>query len=238
MYKASLSIALGVLAGLISISASAGVIYNWNTINAKYVTPLSGQLEVTDSAWRAGALDVAYHGGRTGSPLHPVEFPDSPVLASEFSVETSPDYSPYFKRDIDIYPPTGKSNLRVTWTLDAALHFDHHNGILTGNLYANNTDTDYAMRSNADGSVWTITEMDSDAPLGACHTSGVCSGTTGYWTIDPSTVPVPGPGSLALFGLGIGLFGLGLVWRRKHGKPVRGAHRGFPQVIHRPEKHP
>src|SRR5699024_1771680 len=106
-------------------------------------------------------------------PIHPVGFPDSPILASGFSVESSPGYV-YFKRNIDIYPPTGKSNMRVTWTLEATLHFGHHSGLLTGSLYANNTDTDYAMRSNADGSIWTITEMNSDAPLGACHTTGVC----------------------------------------------------------------
>src|SRR5699024_5605585 len=153
--KAILGIIVTLLLGLMSIGANAGVIYRWNTISAdQNLVPTAGQLEVDDAAWRAGMLDFHYAGGQVSPEGELAPYagaPDSPLLASRFSVE-APGFSTMNLAGgsvltIDIFPRTGESNLGP-WLLDATLYFDHHNGILTGDLYANNSESDYLMGSS------------------------------------------------------------------------------------------
>lgn len=198
----------GLILGAASFAANATVVYHWTTVfGAEYFEPLDGTLEISDAAWRAGSLsyDFTQYDGFPGDP-------DSPIVASLFSVSTEG-----FNLGIAIWPPSGTNLLDSS--LSAQLGFDRATGLLTGSLYANNTDSDYAMSSNASGTLWTITAFNTDATLGwGCGITGTCSGATGFWKIDAGTIPVPEPTALGLSLLGLGLLVSAMVLRRKCGR--------------------
>lgn len=198
------TLGLAAMLALASTGAGASVVYHWTTISpSPDFAPLDGTLEISDAAWRAGSLDYAFtqlYGmpGDAGSPL----------IASLFSISTDG-----YGLDIDIFPRAGTNNQDST--VRAHLVFDRLSGLLAGSLYANNTESDYSMDSDASGSLWTFGSFNTDATMGwGCGITGACSGATGFWTLDARTIPVPEPGSAGLWLFGVALLGLGLRLRR------------------------
>src|SRR5699024_1979688 len=180
-------LACGLVLGFASMTAGASVIYNWYTIdNTPELYSLSGQLEITDAAWLSGSLDYEYHGGQwdpDGGLAPYAGDPDSPILRTAFSVTNAEGMS---ASDLIIYPRTGvNATIGYPWHIDANFEFGHHSGLLTGNLYVNNGESDYEMESSrADGAVWTITRFGSDFAGTGCFSPPQCSGATGFWSID------------------------------------------------------
>jgi hypothetical protein len=62
------------------------------------------------------------------------------------------------------------------------------------------------MRSTPNSTEWTIELFSSDmVGVGGngCYSPPHCSGATGRWVLDPTSIPVPEPGTLALAGLAL-----------------------------------
>lgn len=187
---------IAALLGLATTAAHSTVVYRWHTVsNTRYMAPLSGKLVFTDAAWLSGS--VSYSGA--SGPV-PTPDPDSPILESLFTM-SSPSGHPVF--DINVNPVTGEGNFGPEWFLNVNFEFDRGSRLLIGNMSVNNTDSDYDMRSNASGSLWTFITFNTDEGMEGCHEAGVCSGATGYWLRS-----VPEPGSLPFMGLGLVLLGL------------------------------
>lgn len=187
---------IAALLGLATTAAHSTVVYRWHTVsNTRYMAPLSGKLVFTDAAWLSGS--VSYSGA--SGPV-PTPDPDSPILESLFTM-SSPSGHPVF--DINVNPVTGEGNFGPEWFLNVNFEFDRGSRLLIGNMSVNNTDSDYDMRSNASGSLWTFITFNTDEDMEGCHETGVCSGATGYWLRS-----VPEPGSLPFMGLGLVLLGL------------------------------
>lgn len=201
-------------------SAQAGVVYNWQTVDTLgNTTTLNGRIEITDNAWRSGHIDHEYTA--TCPPncydLDPsrgldLSDPSSPVISFAFAV----DGLEHESFDINYLRGTG------FWAYSG----NHFDGItvgrtIDGSINAGTGEKGVGMES-LDG-IWTITTFSSDrvyAPCRDASTSDVdpdalsrCSGMTGRWMLDASTVPnlaqlptpsqVPLPGTLALLGIGL-----------------------------------
>lgn len=203
------TVLLGAVLGLASSAAGATVVYHWTpTSSSQTMQTLSGTLEIDNAAWYAGSIDYDF----TRSMGDPGD-PNSPIIASLLTVSSVPIGSAF---DVRIDPRSDGGF--ATWHMHANLGFDHTSGLLTGNLYVNNSESDYTMSSNDVGSLWAITGFNTDFSLGQCYHTGVCSGATGVWTLDPSTIPVPEPGTLGLTLFGFGLMSVAFGLRRRQAR--------------------
>ncbi|HET8552495.1 MAG TPA: PEP-CTERM sorting domain-containing protein [Gammaproteobacteria bacterium] len=179
-------------AGALSVSASAGVIYHWQQLTTSpTISSSSGILEISDQAWLSGHIELtqtcAYFLGGCSPSLA-----DSPILTFEFGINgmtpvhgtPAPDDFSKLNADLDITS----------------------GGLLSGNLYGE----DFTGRVDIGGTpgqwevgTWVTDEgcwMDIEHPF--------CSGATGRWVLDRSTipaVPVPEPASLPLLFLGLAI---------------------------------
>lgn len=191
---------------LFSSPVWAGVVYNWQTIDAAgYAadwqgTPatFTGTIEIDDDAWRSGSVSHANEpicfdcGSATD-----LSDPSNPVLRFAFNGHEASG-----SRGLDIRYRTGEGaifNLIGEFNLSLA-------ALATGSIYADSGETTVIMASS--GSVWTINVFASDAgPF--CYEGPPyysvpsCTGVTGLWVLDLSTIPVPAPATLALVALGM-----------------------------------
>ncbi|WP_423821770.1 PEP-CTERM sorting domain-containing protein [Salinisphaera sp. SPP-AMP-43] len=205
-----------ILLALFSIgSAPASVIYDWQPIsNNDGLETDSGQVILTDQAYRAGS---AYFDGWAnypiweGEPPAPPEisYPDSPIEHASLRFQL-----PGWPEQLYVYanPPYGSERNADLYYLTA--DFTIVDAGLSGSLRMASSADDFGMTGDDNG-LWTLYRANSDAP-NRCGQDG-CSGATGRWTLDPSSVPrVSEPGSLGLFALAL----LGVLVgsrRRKHG---------------------
>lgn len=177
--------------GLIASGGSAaGVIYHWEQLtSSSTIDSSSGTLEIADAAWLSGHIDLdqncAYFEGGCSPSLD-----NSPILTFEFAINglSAIDASPN---------PAGFSILTALLDVDS-------NGQLSGSLYGRDF-TGFASLFGTPGD-WSVAKWSSDEDcwLGVPNPE-VCSGATGHWVLDPSTVPtvsVPEPNPLPFLALG------------------------------------
>ena len=201
-YIAALAITAALLLGSVSPDAGATVIYRWQPVNVdvSYPVPFYGTVAVTDAAYLAGSLDD-YHFSRTDSYE---TYPSSPIVEVQFGG------LPLHPRFVD-----GTNH----WSVDAFVSFGDY---LTGSLVVNTISDTYLMFTGGD-TLWSVDFL-SDLSE-ECHDPETpCSGATGYWVLDKSTIPVPEPDPFAALGfLASGLLGVDAArrWRRAHdtGRP-------------------
>lgn len=214
-----------ILTGLLSTlwinTLHAGIIYRWQDIAASPLTgPIEAFLEIAPEYWSMGGT-FQYQANSPGNEIAYFGI-DSLYFSAPLSTEMPPLG---FMDPIELNTDQNCAEITLDPLIDCAKYPDFLNqrmaskGIwnldlnfgdtLQGSLYANDLSTHVRMSSA--NSLWTISSLRSDS-LGACFLSE-CSGGTGIWVLDRSTLPVSEPGTLAL--LGLGLVG-GLVFLRLH----------------------
>jgi hypothetical protein len=208
----------------VSLSAQAGVIYRWQGLTENPDMGFgAGVIEIDDAYWHPnGTLMLVSADTQVGLPAYA---PIPGLLDFFFSATVNPcvDCTPvsYNPRPCYLFAgcPAGKEDVLLitgSWNFDLVL-----GSVLSGSLSANNTTTDVKMGSQ--GPLWTIGDYASDGGPHACQFSR-CTGGTGLWVLDLSTVPsaspVPEPETLAMFLLGFCL--VSFVATRKAG-PQLGA---------------
>ena len=188
---------------VLTTAAQAGVVYNWSPISAPPVLEgTAGRIEITDRAWRRGNLYEIYSEGMPfKTSLLDLEFTgvdgsghDIRIMPRKFLSNPDADVGIFYDLDLTF---NGRDPL--SGSLDAGDQFD--------------TIVDFS-----GGPVWTLADFASDD--GTCFIDEPsCSGLTGIWNIDPTTIPtgsstsVAEPSPLLLFAGGVLL--AGLAWRRR-----------------------
>jgi hypothetical protein len=196
---------LGLLVLLWLGVANAGVIYKWETITGPTVSPLTGRVEITQTAYRAGQLDYFYDAGVRptddwGDPI--IEDPTAPLIMFAFGFYNGDDN---FQAD-----PIGggfTNRYRTSFTgyeddtdTEANLTFE---SLLVGRLFGGGFGWYVDMQSDSSG-IWTAALVLHDGRyLGGCEEGDLwlCETITGRWVLDASTVPTPGTLALALLSL-------------------------------------
>jgi hypothetical protein len=176
-------------------SSFAGVVYRWVDVYTNPVTgPVSGEIVVDARYWStAGSINSSYAGGNGFVPIPGIESFRFRGANLEFEV----------RYDIVAVPSP------FPWPV-YALDIIFGNFITGSRMYVN-TGNDDVFLAPISGSLWRIAGFHTDSG-GPCYFNGgtACSGGTGQWVLDPTTVPVPEPVSALLFGAGF----LGLMLRR------------------------
>ena len=179
---------------LISVQASASVLYTWQMTKPSATIHRSwGSLLITDAAFRDGGASYSV---RTSCNQDPCSFsdPSSPILRFEFGANERP-YGLY----ID---PIAGHGLMETWadtTFDISFSITGRR-ITDLSLYLWNWDTNMRMENG------NIITLSSDWPGCYMH----CAGGSGFF----KEVNIPEPNTLPLIGLA--LVGLILQLRRRH----------------------
>jgi len=203
-YRGKLSV---LAAGLVFASCShANVVYNWTqTSSADYVETYAGQIIVTDAAYRSGGVNVFYN---TQTP-RPDGFTinNSPIIKASLSFhlrdEPTPGSFSGANENVSAEPREPRFTA-IQKTLKTDLTFTE-DGLLSGNLdiFGESANFDSA----GSGLSWLVSDVNSDYFFDRCNGSSdtPCSGGTGYWMVDASTIPtdVPEPAGWALFGLAL-----------------------------------
>ena len=191
--------------------AHAGVVFDWQTQNlSPSISAVQGRIEIDASSWAAGQLQIA--NGCNGFPyvISPGSmYPGCTVLSGitgfSFSVNNN-------------FTPLSFNSLRITGQLAMA-----GTAPLAGSILAEtNFETTVLMSSAAGTGMWTITSFQTDGPPSICQAAPYCSGATGKWVLDASTLPVPEPSSVTLYASALLLalvHGAGKRLRRKAAAP-------------------
>jgi hypothetical protein len=213
MKMAVIPAVLGLVAGLLAAAAQANVVYNWHPrFNGQYLSTTRGQLILTDAAYRKGSVQADYRYEDGAPDAHITENQDGMFI----------DNSPAVSLDMGFDSPDGyfsgssypiEPDFIIDQSFDAELTLNS-DGTLTGSLYSLNDDST-VFSSDGYSTYWEVTGVGSDFLGGwigdRCNTEQGCNAGTGYWAIDPSTIPsdVPAPPVWPLFALSaLGIFGL------------------------------
>lgn len=190
---------LALLMAVTTLSARADVVYQWQGNEDLPPFGIGMRLVFTDTAFDDGAVDLTMN-ANTGRPQLR---PDSELLGLFYTVPALGG-----EERIDFRPASAGlgafEQLRVHLELDAA-------GLLSGNIYANNTMLHIAM-AGSDG-LFKVTSANSDRGMGGagCEWHQDCNGATGTFQ-RVQDQPLPEPMTLGLTALG--LFGMGYSRRR------------------------
>jgi hypothetical protein len=214
--KRSLFTSFGVLFfALVSQAASAGVVYNWFSTNlSEYVYSVTGRIEVTDEAWRAGHLanqaqiftiapatgglvelriDAEGIDGIGGMLIRQVTCNDLPTDPSECNGANN------------FFPPGDFEVGSVLWQYDLSF------GLPFLDVRA---ECCYAFLSSVEAFSRAIDfyiDYGSGGAEKPCQV--IACRANGFWLIDPRSIPVSEPSALAL--LSLSLAGLVVTRRRK-----------------------
>lgn len=203
---------LGAIALLFCLPVYAGVVYNWETITGPTVSPLSGRVEVTQTAYRDGQLSYFYDG--TTRPIddrgHEIwEDPTAPLLMFAFGFYNGAGFQgdPVGGGFTNRYRTrrTGYEDYQDT---EANLTFGSH---LVGRLFGGGFGWVVDMQSDSSG-IWTGSfTLDDGRYLGGCKEGNIwlCDAITGRWILDAKTVPASSTLPLVLLSLGV------LAYRRR-----------------------
>ena len=198
---------LGLIALLWLGTANAGVIYNWETITGPTVIPISGRIEVTQTAYRAGQLDYYYDGHSHADDDSDWEDPTAPLLMFAFGF--------YLGNGFEGDPLGGGFTNRYRTAATGAEDYQDTEAVLTfgplleGQLYGGGHGWWLAMSSDASG-VWTGGfHRDDGHDVGGCEEGDLdlCPEITGRWVLDAGTVPTPSSLALVLLPLGLLTYG-------------------------------
>ncbi len=179
------------LSMLVSSSAWAGVVYNWQTVSANgYPPTFSGQMVIADAAWNSGVINYSHP--RCYDNCHPEgnANPNSPIETFRFDSFSDAFPNRYAPIDVDYVIGTGSRNNPLVGDFNLFLA-----AIASGSLYVDNAESTLIMSSS--GGLWSISSFESDAGP-PCRPSLSCAGVTGLWVLDLGTIPVSEPSSLAL----------------------------------------
>ena len=206
----------GAALGVVAFSAQANVVYDWvpgmpgtTTKNTGTVETVGGRIVVTDAAYRSGSLSVDYR-PETG-------YGDPSATESLDQLNRRLRNGPFVRGGLDIQPGGGASlapgrndfvDLGLSLTANLIFRDD---GYLGGDLFEFDVSDNF--RAVGAGTSWSVNDINSDVFLDECNGSSdvPCSGGTGYWQLDRSTLPasVPAPSVWSLFGIGVvGIFGV------------------------------
>lgn len=188
-----------------SADAHATVVYNWHTTTSgTRVSVVAGTLRVDDFHYRAGAVDF----DTDAVSSNPDGSLDSPLSESGLVLNyTSPNDETITSGPIPVLvDPTrpGFDDGNFGHALDAALIFND-DGTLSGHF--NIATQSERFSSSGSGLSWAVTDVASDFFEDGCNLGAACSGGTGFWRLDESTLPervsVPTAGIWSLFSLAV-----------------------------------
>ena len=219
--SAAFRAALFVTASLAGMHASAGIVYNWVTESfSDSVFAVEGRIEIANSFWPNGTLDVPgiqdpnsriFYGCNGSTYVNAAGF--YPGCTALTGIE-------------DFYFNVNNRNS------DGAVYFDSLkiqaslsvNGAspLSGRIAAESAlKTNVRLEGAGNINLWTIAAFQSDlgnpGPTG-CRQPPYCTGATGRWVIDRTTIPVPEPTTLAL--VAAAFVGATVSRRRKSAPPL------------------
>lgn len=178
-------------------SVQASVVYNWHsTSGGEHVIAVDGRIVFTDAAYQAGAVDfLSRPPDFEGDYSLPIISMTMTLAVTGSDGVTAPttlfmDFEPHGDS-------LATSYLKGSFTMEPG-------GYLSGSFYSHGA----SLRFGAHGTArsWTIGDVNSDyftVPDTYCWSGHdtLCSGGTGYWKLDASTVPVPAPNMLGLLAL-------------------------------------
>jgi len=203
--------AVAAAAALATQQAQAGLVYNWVTSAlSPTITAVEGRIELSATLWPGGTLAVAgpeaqqqmlYYGCR-GSPYVFTNGSYAPECTALVGVEN-------FHFNVN-NRPTDAGIFDSSLKMRALLTVDGQSPLL-GSLYAESAEaTNLLVRSAPGTADWSVQFFQSDQFAGGgngCYSPPYCSGATGRWVLDPNSIPVPEPGTLALALAGFALAG-------------------------------
>jgi hypothetical protein len=205
------TLAVAVLSSSMSFAATAGVIYRWEdrTSNPN-LGPGTGQMEISDAYWEFGASVTLTNRIGNSWPSFSAPFGvDSFYFAGSPSPGVSSTAVNLHFRPCSLYKDCMTDDLITTGYWEFDLTFG---SVLTGSLSAN--DTNSSVRMSSSDSIWTIQDFGTDGYPSACRYHQ-CSGGTGSWVLDPSTLPIvsqaPEPETYAMVLFGFAIVG-GVTW--------------------------
>jgi hypothetical protein len=216
--------ASALLAILCAMPATAGVIYRWQDITPNpHTGAFEGLIEFSYDVWSpTGHLVTSGAGFRGFSSLEGIQGIERFVWSNpsgvglELQIELATRSCANFELPDACNSPGGEPLLiPISGAGFYTAEFDVTLGaILQGFLDVNDSTTNLLMGG---GSLWTIHDTGSDGPGICFFNDGRCSGSTGLWVLDLSTLPpagVPEPSTLALAAVAVAVLLVNLRRRR------------------------